>query len=158
MAGQAATLQLRQAYGEFVDLIASLSDQTFLSSMDGWSPRDVAAHLVGWNSYMIEASISILAGEAPAYYEDTPNDYSHINARFTAQFSSRSRDEMLALLKSSMQGFEQFILALPAAELVADHGIRHHSGSPATVTRIIESLVTDYQYHTRQIRDWLDSR
>jgi hypothetical protein len=158
MPDQTATLSLTHAYQDFVELILSLSDELFLSSMNGWSPRDVIAHLVGWNGLMIEASLSILAGKPPSYYEDAPNDYSHINAGFTAKHSSRSKQGLLAELKSSMEGFQAFMLTLPAEELAANHGVRHYSGSPATVSKIIASLTGDYQYHTNQIREWLNNR
>lgn len=158
MPGQEATLPLRQAYEEFRDLIDSLSEGTFLSSMSGWSPRDVVAHLIGWNGHMIQASSSILAGKRPSYYEDAWNDYSNLNSRFTAKYSSRSKDQLLAQLGESFAGFEEFVGALPAAELDADHGVRHYSGGPATVNRIIASLAHDYQYHTRQIQEWLEGR
>jgi hypothetical protein len=158
MSDQAATPSLTHAYQDFVELILSLSDELFLSSMNGWSPRDIVAHLIGWNGLMIEASLSILAGKSPSYYEDAPNDYSNINAGFTAKHSSRSKQELLAELKSSMEGFQAFILTLPVGELAASHGVRHYSGSPATVRKIIESLTGDYQYHTNQIREWLNNR
>ncbi|MEW6029897.1 MAG: ClbS/DfsB family four-helix bundle protein [Chloroflexota bacterium] len=155
MPNQDAILSLKHAYQDFTELILSLSDEQFLSPMNGWAPRDVVAHLVGWNGLMIESSLSILAGKPPAYYEDARNDYSNINAGFTAKHSSRSKRELLAELKSSMEKFEAFIHALPAEELTADHGVVHYSGSPATVGRIINSLAGDYQYHTRQIKEWL---
>jgi hypothetical protein len=105
---------------------------------------------------MIESSLSILAGKSPSYYEDARNDYSHINAGYTAKRSSRSKQELLAELKSSMEKFEAFISSLPVEELTADHGVVHYGGSPATVTRIVNSLAGDYQYHTRQIMEWFN--
>jgi hypothetical protein len=57
MANQDATRSLRQAYKEFVDLIHSLPEALFLSSMNGWSPRDVVAHLIGWNGHMISFGV-----------------------------------------------------------------------------------------------------
>ena len=155
MSNQEVTHSLRRAYQDFTELIFSLSEEQFLSSMNGWSPRDVVAHLVGWNSFMIEASSSILAGQPPSYYADAPNDYSNINAGFTAKYSSRSRHELLAELKSSLEGLDAYVIALPAGELAADHGVRHYRGGPATVSKIIESLAGDYHYHTDQIREWL---
>jgi hypothetical protein len=116
------------------------------------------AHLIGWNGLMIEASISILAGKSPSYYDDARNDYSNINSGFTAQYSSRSKPELLAELQSSMEKLEAYIHSLPTDELVADHGVVHHSGSPATVTKIIDSLTGDYQYHTQQIIEWLNKQ
>jgi hypothetical protein len=147
---------LKKSCQEFVELILPLSYDQFLSPLDGWTPRDVVAHLIGWNSLMIEACLSILAGKPPAYYVDKPNDYSTINAGFTRKYSSRSKQELLAELKSSLEKLEAFVLALPEAELAADHGVRHYSGSPATVNRIIASLAGDYQVHTQEIRAWLE--
>lgn len=155
MSSQEVTSSLRNAYQDFTEVILSLSNEQFLSSMNGWSPRDVVAHLIGWNKLMIEASLSLLAGKPPAYYADTPNDYSNINAGFTAKYSSQSKQELLAELKSSMEGFETFALTLPEGELTEDHGVRHYSGDPATVSRIVASLAGDYQVHTRQIRECL---
>jgi hypothetical protein len=156
MSSQEITLPLRRAYQDFTELILSLSEEVFLSPLNGWSPRDVVAHLVGWNILMIEASSSILAGQLPLYYADAPNDYSNINAGFTVKYSSRSMQELLAELKSSLEGLEAYVLALSPGELAADHGVRHYSGSPATVSKILESLAGDYCYHTNQIKEWLN--
>ncbi|NOH01065.1 MAG: ClbS/DfsB family four-helix bundle protein [Chloroflexi bacterium] len=156
MNSQNAMLPLDNAFGDFTKLVLSLSDEQFLSPMDGWTPRDVVAHLVGWNGLMIESSTTILAGNPPSYYADAPNDFSSINSGFTTKYSSRSKRELLAELRSSMEELAFFINNLPAEELTADHGVLHHSGVPATVTRIINSLAGDYQYHTRQIAEWFN--
>jgi hypothetical protein len=155
MAGETVTTALQQAYLDFTTLMWSLSGEQYLSPMDGWSPRDVVAHLVGWNRLMIESSKSILAGKPPSYYHDAKNDYSTINAGFTAQYSSRSKQELLSELRFSMEAFVAFIASLPLAELENDHGVVHYSGRPATVAKIITSLTGDYQHHTHQITEWL---
>lgn len=156
MTSQNVTLSLKPAYQDFTKLILSLSNEQFLSSMNGWTPRDVVAHLIGWNSLMIESSLSILAGKSPSYYDDVQNNYSNINSGFTAKHSSQSKQELLAEIQSSMEKLEAFIYRLPAKELAANHGVVHYSGSPATVTKIINSLAGDYQYHTHQIIEWLN--
>src|SRR5215217_3042068 len=107
------TFQLIEAYQHFSKLIDSLSNEQFLSPMNGWAPRDVVAHLIGWNSLMIEASSSIRAGNPPSYYDDAPNDYSNINASFTAKHSSQSKQELLAELRSSLESLMKFIDGLP---------------------------------------------
>ena len=155
MSNQNATISLIHAYQDFTKLIDSLSDEQFLSPMNGWAPRDVVAHLIGWNSLMIESSLSILAGNPPSYYNDAPNDYRNINSSFTAKHSSRSKQELIAELQVSVEKLEKFICALPIEELTADHGVMHYSGVPATITKIIHSLAGDYHYHTRQIEEWL---
>lgn len=155
MSNQDITLSLKQAYQDLTNLILSLSDEQFLSSMNGWSPRDVAAHLIGWNRLMVEASLSIIAGKPPTYYDDARNDYSNINSGFTTKYPSQSKQELIAELQSSIEKFEAFINTLPAEELAADHGVVHYSGSPATVTRVVNTLAGDYRYHTQQIMEWL---
>lgn len=156
MSNQNAILPLTHAYQHFTKLIDVLSNQQFLSFLDGWMPRDVVAHLIGWNGLMIEAALSILAGNPPSYYDDAPNDYSNINASFTAKHSSQSKQELLAELQYSMEKFEKFIYSLPIEELTANHGVMHYSGDPATIAKIIDSLAGDYEYHTRQIEEWLN--
>jgi hypothetical protein len=155
MQNQDILLPLQNAYQPFRDLILSLSESDFLSPMDDWSPRDVVAHLVGWNWQMIEASTSIMAGETPAYYADAPNDYKNINAAYVERYASRSRTELVGVLESSMQDFASFVMALPPHELDADHGVLHYRGHPATVAGIINSLKGDYEHHTRQVGEWL---
>ena len=141
-----------------MELILSLPEELFLSPLNGSAPRYVVAPLIGWNALTIEASSSILAGQPPSYYADAPNDYSNINAGFMAKYSSRSKEELLAELKFSLDGLEAYVLALPPEELVADRGVRHYRGGPATVNKIIESLAGDYRYHKNQIREWLNNR
>lgn len=84
MPAQLVTLPLKNAPQDFVEVVPLLSSDQFLSPMNGWATRDVAAHLVGSNGLMIEASQSILAGKPPAHYADTTNDSSKFDAGFTA--------------------------------------------------------------------------
>ncbi len=155
MANQDVILSLKNSFNEFTEIIVLLSDEQFIPPMHGWSPKGVASHLAGWNSLMIEASLSILAGKSPVYYDDAPNNYSNINAGFVAKYSSYSKQKLLTELKSSIESLETFILALPKEELIASHNVRHYNGSPATVNKIIESITGDYQYHTHEIKEWL---
>jgi uncharacterized protein (TIGR03083 family) len=146
---------LRASYDDFVACVLSLPEAQFLSPLDGWAPRDVVAHLIGWNRFMIQACTSIRSGEPPAYYADAPNDYRNINAALVEHYASRSRPQLLAELEASMAEFEIHIAGLPASERSADHGVTHYSGEPATVGKILRSLAGDYEHHTRQINTWL---
>ena len=148
-------VSLREAYQDFSDVILALADARFLASMNGWSPRDIVAHLIGWNRGMIEAAGEILDGKTPAYYADAPTDYRNINAGYVARYASRSRSELLAELASSLDAFERYIRALDPSELDNSHGVLHYSGRPATVAGIIASLAGDYRDHAAQIRAWL---
>ena len=151
-------IPLQRAYQDFYNCILTLPEPLFTSSMNGWSPRDVVAHLIGWNRNMIEAASSILSGVAPSYYEDAPNDYRNINAGFVAQYASRLKAELLGELSSSMAEFEQYIVTLKLGELTDSHGVLQYSGQPATVAKIIASLTGDYQHHLDEIKAWLRIR
>jgi hypothetical protein len=146
---------LREAYQDFAELILSLSEEQFLSPMNGWAPRDAVAHLIGWNGLMIEGPLSIPEGRVPSYYDDSKNDYCNINAGFTVKFSSPSKPELLAELKSSMEKFDPFISTPSDEELTADHGVIHHNGVPATIKKVINSFAGDYQYHAHRFSEWL---
>ncbi len=146
---------LRAAFHELAARVLALTDAEFLSPMNGWSPRDVVAHLIGWNRFMIQACRSIRAGEPPAYYTDTSADYRNINAAFVRYYCSRSRERLLADLSLSMGELEAYLAELPPSELPSKYGVTHHSGEPATVAKIIRSLAGDYEHYTRQINAWL---
>jgi len=135
--------------------VRSMPETSFLSRMNGWSPRDIVAHLVGWNRLMIQASRSILAGEPPACYADSSNDYRNINAAFVEYHSSRSRSDLLEELRQSFAEFDAFIQSLPVAELQKSRGVKHYSGEPATIAKIIRSLSADYQTHTDEMLQWV---
>jgi hypothetical protein len=156
MSNQNVSSHLAHAHQHFSKLIGSLSDEQFLSPMNGWAPRDVVAHLIGWNRLMIEASLSLRSGKPPAYYDDAGHDYSNINASFTAKYSSQSKPELLAELQLSLEELVKFVDSLPIEELSSTHGVMHHGGDPATIAEIIESLTSDYEDHAREIEEWLN--
>jgi hypothetical protein len=149
---------LRYAYRDFVACILSLTDTQLLASMDGWAPRDVVAHLIGWNRTLLQASRSILVGQTPAYYSDAPNDYRTINAGLVERYPSRSKDELLGELDGSMKDLDAYLVDLPASELSSDHRVTHYTGQPATVGKVIRSLASEYENHKRQTTDWLMAR
>lgn len=148
-------LTIRNAYEAFYQCILWLSDNLFLEAMDGWAPRDVVAHLIGWNGNMITACNQILKGETPTYYQDAAHDFQHINANFVAQYPSTDKEIMLSLLAESFEKFEAFLHGLDPGDFEADHGVLHYSGDPANVGRVIRSLAGDYDHHRREIEEWL---
>lgn len=150
--------KLKQAYNSFYKCIFALPDEIFLSEINGWTARDITAHLVGWNHIMKEASLGILQGQTPDYYKDAPNDYKNINAQSVSTFASTSKAELLAELKSSIETLIQHLESLSPEQMTKDYGARHHRGHPATVETIIESLAIDYQHHTLEIQTWYSSK
>jgi hypothetical protein len=144
-----------RAVEEFSDCIVQVPENLFLSPMDGWAPRDVIAHLIAWNGEMLKVCIGIQRGETPRYYADAPNGYRNLNAGFVARYSSQEKEALLYELDETKNELLNYLRGLTTEEWDADYGIAHHRGSPATISRTIESLAGDYRQHTEEIRTWL---
>ncbi len=117
-----------------------------------WSPRDIVAHLVGWNRHVIEGSRQILRGELPFYDLDPGEDYSKVNAALVREIATADRSRLLAELRASARELSRFLQALDPDEWRRDHGVRH-AGSVVTVETTVDELIEDYFHHRRQIED-----
>ena len=51
--------------------VEKLSGDAFLGALGNWTPRDIVAHLVGWNRYTAQGAKQLLEGELP-FYENDP--------------------------------------------------------------------------------------
>jgi hypothetical protein len=138
---------------EFVRCVDSLPGDSFLEKMDDWSPRDILAHLIGWNRYTIEGSGQIRNGHIPFYLVDPGDDFSKVNAVLVRQYSSRDKRELLDELETSCQELKLFLLSLDPADWERDYGVRHQ-GFPVTIQNNVEGLIDDYLHHREQIEAW----
>ena len=146
---------LNAAHSTLRESILALKPDQFLGSINGgWTPRDVVAHLVGWNHYMILACKDIMRGDPPSYYVEHSINYRDINAGFVMQYDSRDRDVMLGELGKSLGQLQTFVRGLSPDALDKDFGVTHYRGGVATITRTLQSLATDYEEHAAEIRSW----
>ena len=134
----------------FAGCIEALSETSFLAKLNGWSPRDIVAHLIGWNRYYVTGCDQIRQGELPFYYIDPGEDFSKVNAGFVQQYASTSQKELLAELEASWQALQQYLLALAPEEWAADYGVRY-AGSPLSIEKSVEALRQDYVAHQQEI-------
>ncbi len=138
---------------DFVHCVASLNEKLFLKRFNHWSTRDVVAHLIGWNRYIIEGSNQIKRGELPFYDVDPGEDYSKVNAVLVLEYSSTNRQEMLDELQVSAQELKRFLQSLDSIEWGRDYGVRH-KGAVITIQNTIDELIEDYDIHRERIREW----
>jgi hypothetical protein len=143
-----------QSIEDFVHCVASLNEEFFLKRSDHWSPRDVVAHLIGWNRYTIEGSNQIRRGELPFYEIDPGEDCSKVNAVLVLEYSSTDRQEMLDELQVSYQELKQFIRSLDSSEWSRDYGVRLE-GAIITIQNTVDELIEDYDIHTERIKEWV---
>jgi len=143
-----------QSIEDFVHCVASLDDEFFLKRPNHWSPRDVVAHLIGWNRYTIEGSNQIRRGELPFYEIDPGEDCSKINAVLVLEYSSIDKKEMLDELQVSAQELKRFIRSLDTSEWSRDYGVRH-KGAIITIQNTVDELIEDYDIHKERIKEWV---
>jgi hypothetical protein len=143
-----------QSIEGFVHCVASLNEEFFLKRPNHWSPRDVVAHLIGWNRYIIEGSNQIRRGELPFYDIDPGEDYCKVNDVLVLEYSSTDRQEMLDELKVSAQELKRFLRSLDSSEWSRDYGVRH-KGAIITIQNTVDELIEDYDIHSERIEEWV---
>jgi hypothetical protein len=145
--------QLGASVEDFARCVASLNEELFLKNINRWSPRDIVAHLIGWNRYVIEGSKQIKRRELPVYDVDPGENYSKVNAVLVREYSSRDKKELLDELQASAQELKQFLRSLNPSEWDHDYGVRHQ-GSTITIQNTVDELIGDYAHHREQIEEW----
>ncbi len=145
--------KLREAFEGFVGSVEALPEGSFLRVVDGRSPRDVVAHLIGWNSAAVAGYEQQRRGETPSYLVDPGPDWSHFNAESLRRYPSRDRAELLAELRRSFAEYDAFLRALPPAEWDASHGATFRD-RPVTPRRLAGGLTHDYTEHREELEHW----
>ncbi len=59
MTNEMKITKLGLSVDDFARCIGSLNEELFLKKFNGWSPRDILAHLIGWNRYIIGGEIQV---------------------------------------------------------------------------------------------------
>jgi hypothetical protein len=147
--------KLGHSVDDFAKCMAALNEELFLKklNLNSWSPRDMVAHLIGWNRYIIEGCRQIKRGELPFYDIDPGENYSKVNAVLVRQYSSRDKQELLYELQASAGELKQFLQSLDPSDWNHDYGVRHQ-GAVITIRNTVDDLITDYAHHREQIEAW----
>jgi hypothetical protein len=153
MTAEELVRRLERRAEEFAACIRALAGDAFLKKMNGWSPRDVLAHLIGWSRYTIEGCEQLRGGVPPSYLSDWRVDFRTINAASVRRFSSEHREELLDELAASLEQLKKYVFSIPSEEWARDPGVAYR-GHRITVQNGIEGLIGDYVHHTRQIEEW----
>lgn len=146
-----ALRELARAVESFCRVVAELPEERFLTRMNGWTPRDVVAHLVGWNRMTIEGSNEILRGEAPAYLDDVDADFRHVNAASVKVHAETARDLLLSKLTDTAKEVRTFVRELDPDGWRASIRFRRWTIS---VADCVDGLQQDYDVHRERIEAW----
>jgi len=142
--------ELRRSVDAFERCVASLDEGAFLKPFGRWTPRDIVAHLVGWNRHVIEGSRQILKGELPFYDVDPGEDFANVNAELIRNYPSQERDELLEELRGSERELTAFLRSIDEGAWDRDFGVRNE-GATITVRNTVDDLIADYAHHQEQL-------
>ena len=142
---------LHVAYKAFIETMNSLSSEKFLKSLGDWTPRDIAAHFIGWNRITLAGCSALREGAEPFYFYDGTNDYRKINAKFFTEFASTDKEVLIKEIAFTFDVLIAYLKTIPENEWEVDTGIVHYRGNPATVARCVDSLIRDYGKHMQEI-------
>ena len=141
---------------EFMKCVESLPEALFLTKMDDWAPRDVAAHLIGWNLGTLEGCQQMKNREIPAYLIDPGDDFCKFNAVLVREYNSKDRNELMSQLNDSAEKLREYLNALDPADWETDFGITYH-GQTVTIKNTVDALVSDFINHRQQIGKWAEN-
>ena len=145
--------RLREGVRDLCSAVEALTPDAFLAPLGNWSPRDIVAHLIGWNRHVVRGSRQLLEGELPFYDVDPGEDYSTVNALLVAEYPSESRGELLTELEQAATELARFLRSLSPDDWRRDSSVRHQ-GEALTIRGTVADLIEDYFHHSEQIRQW----
>lgn len=145
--------QLERSIEAFAGSVVSFDEPHFLMQVTNWTARDMVAHLIGWNRYVVRGARQILRGELPFYDEDPGPDYSNVNAVLVREYADTDRSALLDSLAASTEELTAFLRILDPDTWDRDFGVRH-DGETVTVKSTVDDLIADYHHHREQLEDF----
>jgi hypothetical protein len=145
---------LNQAVQEFITCIDLLSESLFLKKMDDWAPRDVLAHLIGWNLYTIQGSRQLKKRELPFYLVDPGVDFCKVNAVLVIKYNSKDKKKLIEQLNVSTEKLKKFLSSITPMDWESDFRVKF-KGEIVTIKNSVDALIADYVNHRHQIEKWL---
>ena len=149
--------QLQANIHYFMRTVRSLSPDEFTQSMKGWSPRDVVAHLIGWNRAAIDITESIRSEQSPQILIDPGEDFCDVNAAFVRQYNSKDMIELLRELELSYQELARHMYTVDVSEWTVEVAVPGWD-QPITIDENIQAISGDYVELAREIEAWHAAR
>jgi len=144
---------LATAIARFIAVLEAQPTALFLHEQGGRTPRDIVAHLIGWNRSAVAARASIARGELPESIVEPGPDFSTTTARAMAAYDSPDKAVLLAQLRDSAAAWDTMLRALPEAEWDETNGVRLGEW-PVSNGALVEALTEDYEHHREELGQW----
>jgi uncharacterized protein (TIGR03083 family) len=142
--------QAARDYQAFCETIEGLNeDELNEGGLDGWSVKDIVAHLVGWHREIGPALERIARGEKPIPEGVSYDDVDQWNARFVAARRDMPGADLLLELDKSHEYFMHVANAVPDERFQPER----------TAWKLVDlNSAHHYREHAEQIRAWRGSR
>jgi hypothetical protein len=150
---EALRAELAAAIARFIEAVERQPDAAFLQARDGRTPRDIVAHLIGWNWGAVAMRDELRRGESPACLTDPGPNFSRVNGLSMAKYPSRNKAELLGQLRESAAAYDAMLGELPDAEWHAERGFALGDW-PITNANLAAALVHDFSEHRAEIEGW----
>jgi hypothetical protein len=148
-----AITDLRQAVQDMRKTIRRIPEESCLDSMGEWSPRDILAHLIGWNRYTITACRKIRMGELPLKLAGNEGDYGIVDPDSVRLYNSTDCEMLLDEIETSYQSLENFLLFMKPEDWDKDFGVQTGEET-LTIENVVRALIKNYQHHLKQLVSW----
>ena len=139
---------------ELLESIEELSrrELTQIPIYDEWTIKDVLAHIIGWDQWVVEILPLILQNRADEIAEIDVEAHNH---RSVEVWRDKSIDEVLVTLKSTHQ---QIVDAISAIDHVEIDLRRERKGRTITIrSYVIEMMVEHERQHAMEIEQWRET-
>ncbi len=147
--------QYQRNVHQFMQTIRTLSSEQFLQPMNGWSARDIVAHLIGWNHNCATVVNAVQAGETPQVFIDSGDDFSRVNAESVIKYDSKDMVELLREMETSFQALAQCLFKVDE-EIWSKKIIIPGLGYDPTIEKCTRAVSEDYEKHRLEIEAWRD--
>ncbi len=146
---EAALRSMEEEHGHLLEAVEGLDDaQLSRIWLDGWSAKDILAHIAGWERVETEFLRRMARGERPnPEGTDYAADADKWNARFAAEMAAISPQTVIAVLRQAHMNHAIAARSLPEE--------RYAEGK--TAGRLIGEDARHYEEHAGQIRKWRES-
>ena len=152
MSDKATALKmLEDEYQNLLKAIAKLDNaQSSQTWLDGWSVKEIIAHVLGWEREMIVLMQRMARGERPLPEGVDYSDPDAWNAKFAAEMAPMNANTVVAIWQQTHMNFVRAAKALPD-----DRFGENDEGKPKTANRILEGNGYEhYREHAAQINEW----
>ena len=148
-----AIADLHQAVRDIRETILKMPQEVCLVSMGEWTPRDILAHLIGWNRYTITACRKIRMGELPSKIAGNETDYGIVDPESVRLYDSTDCEMLLDEIETSYQSLENFLVFMKPEDWDRDFGVRVGEES-ITIASVVQALTENYKHHLNQLVTW----